>query len=86
MLSNDNSNLLEKMEAIQVKKGGSELFGGPPIFKRRKKSEVVRAGSMNYEIRQKENDRIFKENQIIYNKIKSSQAHLKKSIHDEHYN
>lgn len=48
MLSHDNQILVDRMEAIHFAKGGSEIFGGPPTFKKKKKSEPVTVGSLNY--------------------------------------
>ena len=73
------------MEAIHFQKGGSECYGGPPTFKKKKKSETVTVGSLNYATRQKENERIYKENQMLFTKLKDSQAHLKKTGYDEQY-
>ena len=50
------------MEQIHFQKGGSDKFGGPPTFKKMKKSETITVGSLNYATRQKENERIYKDN------------------------
>ena len=84
-MSNDNQTLVDRMEAIHFNKAGSESFGGPPIFKKKKKSQPVVPGSMNYRIRKVEYDRIYKDNQILFAKLKESKPHLPKNAHDEHY-
>ena len=84
-MSSNNQKLVDRMEAIHFSKGGSEHLGGPPVFKKKKKSQPVTLGSMNYRIRKTENERIYKDNQILFAKLKDSKPHLPKSEHDEHY-
>lgn len=62
ILSNNNQKLVDRMEAIHFSKAGAENFGGPPVFKKKKKSQPVTLGSMNYQIRKTENERIYKDN------------------------
>ena len=76
ILASNNQKLVDRMEAIHFSKGGAESFGGPPTFKRKKKSQPVTLGSMNYQIRKMENDRIYKDNQILFAKLKESKPHL----------
>ena len=85
ILASNNQKLVDRMEAIHFGKGGVETFGGPPVFKKKKKSQPPTFGSMNYLIRKTENERIYKDNQILFAKLKGTKAHLPKSDHDEHY-
>ena len=49
------------------------------MLKNKRKSSSVVTGSLNYNSRQKESDRIYRENKKLFVKIKDSKAHLKKT-------
>ena len=73
------------MEAIHFNRRGMDVFGGPPLFKKKKKSHAVQAGSMNFHVRKIENERIYEENQRLFCKLKESKPHLPKNEHDVHF-
>ena len=53
--------------------------------KRSSTSALKLGGSLNYHTRQKENERIYRENMIMFSKLKESKANLRKTEMDEHY-
>ena len=65
---------------------GAEVFGGPPALARKKKSASITVGSLNGGVRFQENQRIYQENLILFNKFKDTQSHIRKVDLDDRYN
>ena len=58
--SQENYKLVRRLE--EIAKSKSERFGELPMLKKVRKSASVVTGSLNYNSRKQENDRIYKEN------------------------
>ena len=84
-MSQENQNLVRRIDEITAKKGLAERQSGGSVLKRRKKSTTVSVGSLNYNSRQKENDRIYMENQKLFVKLKDSKAFTRKINQDLDY-
>ena len=84
-MSQENQKLVRRIDEITAKKGASERQSGGSVLKRRKKSNTVSVGSLNYNSRQKENERIYLENQKLFVKLKDSKAFTRKINQDLDY-
>jgi len=89
VLTQENNKLVKKIEGIHFRPtqfpfGASEKEDGVKTAARRNSSTTKR-GSLNYNTRRIENERIFKENMMLFSKLKSSKPNLRKTDFDEAY-
>ena len=88
VVTTENQKLVKKIEGIHFRP--SQFTGAAPEIKQAKIKlkrtfSSNKRGSLNYFTRKQENDRIFQENMIMFQKLKESKASLRKSDFDEHY-
>ena len=80
MLTQENHKLVKKIEGIHFRPAQipgslktdhqSNLLGSNKVKGR--KSTTQRLASLNYNVRKAENDRIYKENMVLFSKLKDS--------------
>ena len=88
-LTQENNKLVKKIEGIHFRPtqfpfGASDKEDAVKASARRNSSTTKR-GSLNYNTRRIENERIFKENMMLFSKLKSSKPNLRKTDFDDAY-
>ena len=84
----ENQKLVQKIEGIHFRDpqylsspGKSETTPG----KQRRHFSTERRGSLNFNVRKNENERIYRENLVLFEKLKASKPILRKSDFDDHF-
>ena len=76
LLTQENQKLVQKIEGIHFR---------PSKFSKEAKADAKMRVASNYLNRKHDNDRIYKENMILFSKLRDSKANLRKSDFDDHY-